>query len=149
MEEPKIEEIIDDGLVAKLTDDLGTADDEPVITDFTPVQAEIEENYDDVEDESLYERLWGLTEMFPEPLRNGVWSAGKMSVSGVKKAYKFSRSSLWVVGTSFVVLGLPVIFEVERVQAEEAALMQQRQILLGPGGGSGGQQPLNLQPQRR
>lgn len=83
---------------------------------------------DDIEDETLSERLWGLTEMFPESLRNGTWSAAQMSVSGAVKAYRFSRSSLWVLGTSFVILGLPVIFEVERVQTEEAALMQQRQV---------------------
>ncbi|XP_066931922.1 mitochondrial import receptor subunit TOM22 homolog [Clytia hemisphaerica] len=106
------------------------------------------ENFDDVEDETLSERLWGLTEMFPEPLRNGTLQAANLSVTGVKKAYRFTRSSLWILGTSFVILGLPVIFEVERVQTEEAALMQQRQILLGPGGG-GQQPPLNLQPQMR
>ena len=86
------------------------------------------ENFDDVEDETLSERLWGLTEMFPEPVRNGTWNAANMSVTGVKKAYRFTRSSLWILGTSFVILGLPVIFEVERVQTEEAALMQQRQV---------------------
>lgn len=74
------------------------------------------------------ERLWGLTEMFPEPLRNATSTVVDMSCNGLKKGYRFSRSSLWVVGTSFVILGLPVLFEVERVQTEEAALMQQRQV---------------------
>lgn len=68
--------------------------------------------------------------MFPESLRNATSSAAQLSMTGAHKAYKFSRSSLWILGTSFVILGLPVIFEVERVQTEEAALMQQRQVIL-------------------
>lgn len=66
--------------------------------------------------------------MFPDSVRNGTWKLFSFSMAGLKKTYTFSRSSLWIVGTSFVVLGLPVLFEVERVQTEEAALMQQRQV---------------------
>ncbi|XP_002161843.1 mitochondrial import receptor subunit TOM22 homolog [Hydra vulgaris] len=100
---------------------------------------------EDIEDETICERLWGLTEMFPETVRNGTHKLTQLSLKGITKAYKFSRSTLWICGTSFVVLALPVLFEIERVQTEEAALMQQRQILLGPGSGAG-QQP--LQPRR-
>lgn len=105
---------------------------------------------DDIEDETIAERLWALTEMFPDSVRNTSWKAATSSVSGAKKLYKFSRSAIWVAGTSFVILAMPVLFEIERVQTEEAALMQQRQILLGPGSSqSTGAPPLNLQPQRR
>jgi len=109
--------------------------------------------HDDIEDETIAERLWGLTEMFPDVVRNASSKAANLSVTGVKKTYTFTRSTLWILGTSFVILALPILFEVERVQTEEAALMQQRQILLGPGstpGGPGGMPPsLNLQPQAR
>ena len=86
---------------------------------------------DDFEDETIAERLWGLTEMFPESVRDFSDKATNASIKGVKKAYKFTRSTLWILGTSFVILALPVLFEVERVQTEEAALMQQRQVGAG------------------
>ena len=70
--------------------------------------------------------------MFPESVRDFSGKATNASIKGVKKAYKFTRSTLWILGTSFVILALPVLFEVERVQTEEAALMQQRQV----GGGA-------------
>ena len=102
-----------------------------MVAESTVVSKNSTSNQDDeIEDETLAERLWGLTEMFPETLRNGTWTAAQLSVASAKKAYSFSRSSLWILGTSFVILGLPVIFEVERVQTEEAALMQQRQVRL-------------------
>ena len=66
--------------------------------------------------------------MFPDSLRNGTAKATDLSISGVKKVYKFTRSTLWIVSTSVVILALPVLFEVERVQTEEAALLQQRQV---------------------
>ena len=66
--------------------------------------------------------------MFPETVRNGTSKITQLSYKGVAKAYKFSRSAIWICGTSFVVLALPVLFEIERVQTEEAALMQQRQV---------------------
>ena len=68
--------------------------------------------------------------MFPEIVRKGTWKTTDLSINAAKKAYTFSRSTLWIVGTSFVILALPVLFEVERVQTEEAALMQQRQVNL-------------------
>ena len=69
-----------------------------------------------------------LSQMFPRPVRSGVCKAYSKSVTGLKAAYRFTRSSLWVVGTSVVILALPVVFEVERVQTEEAQLLQQRQV---------------------
>ncbi|GFQ65025.1 mitochondrial import receptor subunit TOM22 homolog [Trichonephila clavata] len=83
-------------------------------------------------DETLSERLWGLTEMFPECARNFTSSLTYGSISGVKKLYSFSRSSMWIFFTSCTILVAPVIFEVERMQLEEVQRQQQRQILLGP-----------------
>ena len=74
------------------------------------------------------ERIAALSEMFPDGLRNAVGTACKSSMKGAKAVYKFTRSALWIVGTSVVILALPVVFEVERVQTEEAQLMQQRQV---------------------
>ncbi|XP_073246785.1 mitochondrial import receptor subunit TOM22 homolog [Porites lutea] len=96
-----------------------------------------DENLDDI-DETLTERLLGLTEMFPESVRNGTSTAAKGIFSSAKWLYKFTGKTCWILSTSFVILALPVIFEVERVQTEEAQLQQQRQILLGPGSTAGG-----------
>ncbi|KOB79234.1 Maggie [Operophtera brumata] len=70
--------------------------------------------YDDEPDESLSERLWGLSEM-----------------CGMKSLYGFSRSVMWVIASSSVILFAPVIFEVERAQMAEMEKSQQKQVLLG------------------
>lgn len=95
---------------------------------------------DDI-DETLAERLWGLAEMFPAWLRSGVRSTSTGSVSGVKHLYAFSRTALWIVFSSSVILMAPVIFEVERAQMDEMQKQQQRQILLGPNAAVVGGQP--------
>lgn len=68
--------------------------------------------------------------MFPDSVRNAANTVYSSSVKGANAAYKFTRSTLWIVGTSVVILALPVVFEVERVQTEEAQLMQQRQVIV-------------------
>lgn len=87
------------------------------------------QNLDDI-DETLTERLLGLTEMFPDSVRNGTSTAAKGVFSGAKWLYKFTGKTCWILSTSFVILALPIIFEVERVQTEEAQLQQQRQVSL-------------------
>ncbi|CAG2100338.1 unnamed protein product [Medioppia subpectinata] len=101
-------------------------------------------NEDDEEfmDETLGERIVGLTEMFPQPVRSCAVYVTKGSVNGVKQLYGFSRSALWVLFTSGVVLLAPLALEMERSQLDELSKQQQRQILLGPsaaisGGGHG------------
>jgi len=100
-----------------------------------------DDDFEDL-DETLTERLIGLTEMFPQSVRNGFVFATKGSVNGFKQLYGFSRSALWVVFTSSVVLLAPLALEMERSQLDEMSKQQQRQILLGPSaalsGGGGG-----------
>lgn len=98
---------------------------------------EIEDDDDEL-DETLAERLWGLTEMFPEPVRNLADASAQCSLTLAKKLYGFSRAALWVGTTSFMILVLPVVFETERLQLEQQQLQQQRQILLGPNTGMSG-----------
>jgi mitochondrial import receptor subunit TOM22 len=91
---------------------------------------------DEFEDETLEERLIGLTEMFPESVRDTtgkLWELAKWSSSNF---YHYSREILWVVASSAVLLALPVALEVESLQIQEAQIQQQRQILLGPKPGS-------------
>jgi len=87
---------------------------------------------DDDLEETFTERLWGLTEMFPQVIRNSVWLMTTGSLSGLKSLYGFSRNAMWIFFSSSAILMAPVIFEVERASMEEMQKQQQRQILLGP-----------------
>ncbi|CAL8283942.1 unnamed protein product [Merluccius merluccius] len=116
----------------------------PVIT--RPPEDDLDDDEDDELDETLMERLWGLTEMFPDTVRNVADASAHCSVSVVKKLYSFSRSALWVGTTSFMILVLPVVFETERLQLEQQQLQQQRQILLGPNTGMSGGMPGMMPP---
>ncbi|CAD7002293.1 mitochondrial import receptor subunit TOM22 homolog isoform X1 [Ceratitis capitata] len=92
-----------------------------------------EETYDDEPDETLGERLWGLTEMFPEPVRRFTGKMVDLTTTSVKGLYTFSCNASWIFFTSSVILFAPVIFETERAQMEEMQRSQQKQVLLGPG----------------
>ncbi|KAL9699697.1 hypothetical protein quinque_003138 [Culex quinquefasciatus] len=88
-------------------------------------------------DESLSERLWGLTEMFPAGVRNLTGAVVSLSTASVKTLYQFSCSASWIFFTSSMILFAPVVFEVERAQMEEMQRSQQKQVLLGPGSAVG------------
>lgn len=97
----------------------------------------------DEPEETLAERLWGLTEMFPESVRNTTYTVAMTTKDSLKGFYGFSRSAFWIIFSSSIILFAPVIFEVERVQMEEAQRTQQKQMLLGPNTAvSGGALPL-------
>uniref|UniRef100_H3A7J0 Mitochondrial import receptor subunit TOM22 homolog n=1 Tax=Latimeria chalumnae TaxID=7897 RepID=H3A7J0_LATCH len=97
-------------------------------------------------DETLSERLWGLTEMFPEGVRSAAGVTFDCSLSLAKKVYSFTRTALWIGTTSFMILVLPVVFETEKLQLEQQQQLQQRQILLGPNTGISGGMPGMLPP---
>jgi import receptor subunit TOM22 len=114
--------------------------------DLTPEKAQttdLGDNSDDEDiDETLAERLWGLTEMFPESVRNATHYTCVATNVAIKGIYSFLRNSSWVIFSTATLLFAPVIFESERAQMEEMQKQQQRQILLGPnaamsGGGLG------------
>lgn len=113
-----------------------------------PPEDEIDDDEDEDEDldETLTERLWGLTEMFPDAVRTAAEASAQCSVTLAKKLYSFSRAALWVGTTSFMILVLPVVFETERLQLEQQQLQQQRQILLGPNTGMSGGMPGMMPP---
>ncbi|XP_061495128.1 mitochondrial import receptor subunit TOM22 homolog [Rhineura floridana] len=104
------------------------------------LEEEIEDDDDEL-DETLAERLWGLTEMFPESIRSAAGATFDVSLSVAQKMYRFSRAALWIGTTSFMILVLPVVFETEKLQMEQQQQMQQRQILLGPNTGLSGGMP--------
>merc|ERR1712029_627867 len=61
------------------------------------VSDEEDDEDDDFEDETLIERLVGLTEMFPTGLTSAVNATANGAVSSVKWMYSASRSISWVV----------------------------------------------------
>lgn len=79
-------------------------------------------------DETLGERLWGLTEMFPDPIRK----TGEVVCDTVEIAskgfYAFSRSALWIFFSSSIILFAPLLMECERVQVEDMQRNQQKQV---------------------
>lgn len=81
-----------------------------------------------LQDETLAERLWGLTEMFPEPVRNVSSALASVSMFATKSLYSFGRNGIWIAASSAIILALPVLFEMERSQMEEQQLQQQRQV---------------------
>lgn len=111
------------------------------------LEDELEDDDDDEElDETLAERLWGLTEMFPESVRSAAGATFDLSLAIAQKMYRFSRAALWIGTTSFMILVLPVVFETEKLQMEQQQQLQQRQILLGPNTGLSGGMPGALPP---
>lgn len=92
-------------------------------------------------DETFCERLWGLTEMFPDPVRNLTDTIFGVSGKTVSGLYKFACASSWIFFTSSMILFAPVIFETERANVEEMQKSQQKQVLLGTGGQPGGALP--------
>lgn len=104
--------------------------------DMTPEKPkalpDLEDDDDEDFDETFAERLWGLTEMFPESVRNASYSLSTGAVGGAKGLYSFSRSAFWVIFSSSLVLFAPVLLEVERAQMEEQQRNQTKQVLLGP-----------------
>ncbi|XP_064616706.1 mitochondrial import receptor subunit TOM22 homolog [Liolophura sinensis] len=96
-----------------------------------PQDLSVDDDDDDI-DESLAERLWGLTEMFPEGLRKAVGNLTSFSIFGAKTLFSLGKSATWIAASSATILVLPVMFEGERAQLQEQQIQQQRQILLGP-----------------
>ncbi|TRY75195.1 hypothetical protein TCAL_00648 [Tigriopus californicus] len=104
-----------------------------------------EADLDDIEDETIVERLLALSEMFPQSLRNGTYYTAVNSVSTAQWLYSASRSLSWIVFSSAAIMFMPIMIETERMGIEEAQKQQQRQILLGPGAavsGGGGPPPI-------
>ncbi|KAH7943886.1 hypothetical protein HPB52_012495 [Rhipicephalus sanguineus] len=118
----------------------------PTTSSATEPSASAGEEDDFDLDETLYERLWGLTEMFPPKLRQGVYDVAHFSWGSAKGLYSFSRSAFWIIFSSSAILFAPVIFELERLQVEEMSRQQQRQILLGPSAAVSGGAPPGMMP---
>ncbi|CAH1128426.1 unnamed protein product [Ceutorhynchus assimilis] len=103
-------------------------------------------DYDDEPDETLCERLWGLTEMFPESVRKITSSAIVATKLGLCKARAASRTATWIIFSSSVLLFAPLVLEVERVNIQELQKNQRKELLIGPSGAISGGVPPMLVP---
>ena len=73
--------------------------------------------HQDVE-ETVLERLIGLTEMFPDSVRNVSHSIVTGTIPLVKRTYSLTRTVGWIFFSSFALLVVPVSLEKERCQAQ-------------------------------
>jgi len=87
---------------------------------------------EDEAEESMGERMVGLTEMLPEGVRRRAGKTIELAASTAKKAYGWSRTGVWIFFSTAIIAVAPALFETERFQMEEMQKMQQRQMLLGP-----------------
>ena len=79
-------------------------------------------------DETLVERLIGLTEMFPDVIRNAAGNVGSFSWKAMQWSFSFSKSALWVAMSAGTILVLPVMFENERAQMLDQQKLQEKQV---------------------
>lgn len=117
--------------------------------DQTPIKSDEDDLDDEDFDETLSERLWGLTEMFPEGVRNATHTVATGTCHGIKGVYSFARVATWLFFSSSVLLFAPLIFEIERAQMEEVQRSQQKQVLLGPNSAVTGCTPGMIPPVQR
>lgn len=94
-----------------------------------------EEEDDDDLDETIAERLLGLTEMFPDFVRSGTVGLVKGSLGLTKSCYAMSRTASWIIFSSAALLFMPIMIETERLQLQDQQKAQKTQMLLGPGTG--------------
>ncbi|KAK8373930.1 hypothetical protein O3P69_011256 [Scylla paramamosain] len=98
------------------------------------------------DDESLLERVWGLTEMFPDRLRSTCSSTVSTSLNLLKSTYELSRQVVWVAVSSSVILFAPVMFELERLNVEEMMKQDRNRLVFGPGSAVSGPPTPGLMP---
>jgi len=108
----------------------------PTVTPARPaatLEEEDDEEDDDDIDETLAERLVGLTEMFPQFIRTGSVKLVKNSWVFSQASFSFAKAATWVVFSTATILFMPVMIESERLQLQDQQKAQKNQILLGPG----------------
>lgn len=81
----------------------------------------------DVE-ETVLERLIGLTEMFPDRVRNVGYSILTGTFPLIKRTYAQTRTYGWIFFSTFALLVVPVSLEKERCQAQRDLSRQVREV---------------------
>lgn len=84
------------------------------------------------EQETVFERIVGLNEMFPSPLRNAVHKTFSKTTACFKWIFSTSRTLTWIACSSAAILVLPISLETERQEYENQMKRKERDIILGP-----------------
>lgn len=99
------------------------------------IGSDSENDEEEFVDETIMERIVGLTEMIPDKYWN-------ISGSFVRKAYSILRSGTWIIASSVALIIVPPLIEYQRIEMEEAEKQQSKQLLFGQGAGPGQPPPL-------
>ncbi|EDQ88434.1 uncharacterized protein MONBRDRAFT_32747 [Monosiga brevicollis MX1] len=111
--------------------------------------------------ETVFERIAGLSEMFPESVRNAADRVSSLATTAVGTTFNLGGKFVWVVATSALVMFVPVVYEADQAplrsksnqgspcvmtlqdQYQEQMRQQQQQIMMGkaPMGGPNYQGP--------
>uniref|UniRef100_A0A183CM63 Mitochondrial import receptor subunit TOM22 homolog n=1 Tax=Globodera pallida TaxID=36090 RepID=A0A183CM63_GLOPA len=86
---------------------------------------------DDQLEETWTERLEGLKEMFPVPVRSAFGTTAQWTWWATQHSFSFARSAAWVLSTSAFIMVLPYFVDKELQDIEKTQLKQQQQLLLG------------------
>lgn len=85
------------------------------------------EQWDTFEEETVWERIEALDEMFPERVKNGVTGI----YSGIRSMFRFTKAATWFVSSTAAILVLPLSVELERQEYLEQMKRQEKDILFG------------------
>ncbi|VDP06402.1 unnamed protein product [Heligmosomoides polygyrus] len=81
------------------------------------------DEFDDIPDdeleETLFERLEGLTEMVPQSLRKTITNGASWSIWGVKTICYVTRQAVWIAATTSLIMFMPYVIEKERSDLEK------------------------------
>ncbi|XP_050438096.1 mitochondrial import receptor subunit TOM22 homolog [Adelges cooleyi] len=91
----------------------------------------------DEEDETVVERLWALTEMFPKSIRKHTNNLISITKKAIGKTYSFACDYTWCISTAGTLLVLPCLFENECARVKEIQKRSSRKLLFGTDHGNG------------
>ena len=76
--------------------------------------------------ESLYDRLAALVDIVPPATRHTIWSRLSRTTALLKRGGKFAGNVAWVITTSALLVGLPLVLVLE----DESRIVQQEKDML-------------------
>eukprot|EP00043_Microstomoeca_roanoka_P008170 m.78851 g.78851 ORF g.78851 m.78851 type:complete len:119 (-) comp14130_c0_seq2:420-776(-) len=95
----------------------------------------IENTPEQFEDESVYERIVALQEMFPQPVVTAASTVINTTTWTAYNVFKYGGKLAWILASSALVLALIPQYEADQeqiaVQQQESMRMQHQQMLTG------------------
>ncbi|KAI8835694.1 mitochondrial outer membrane translocase complex, subunit Tom22 [Chytriomyces cf. hyalinus JEL632] len=103
--------------------------DEDFVTDDENLQTDEED--DEFEQETFFERLSALVDIIPPTKRHVIYKSVSNTFSTGFAVSQFAGKGLWVIATSALLVLMPVALEIEResfaIQQENAQMVQAKQ----------------------